>query len=115
MIRSKQLAFALCLFCGMHTLAHAQLNNTGPRGELLYATHCSACHASEIHWRKQRLVTDWNSLIAQVRKWQASIGQIWSDDEIVDVARYLNALYYDFPMSVRKSYLQDKKPVPVPR
>lgn len=115
MTGSRKLAFALCLACGMHALAYAQPEIGEPRGELLYATHCSACHASEIHWRNQRLVTDWDSLVVQVRKWQASIGQSWSDDEIVDVARYLNALYYDFPMPERKIYSQKKAPVQILR
>ena len=41
------------------------------RGELLYTTHCIACHSTQMHWRDQKLVTDWPSLKAQVRRWQA--------------------------------------------
>ena len=115
MTDSRTLAIALCLLCGMHALAHAQPMIDKSRGELLYTTHCSACHASEIHWCKQKLAMDWNSLVDQVHKWQASIGQNWSDDEIMDVARYLNALYYDFQIPERKSYSRSKKPVQVLR
>lgn len=115
MTGSRKLAFVLFLVCGMRAVAYAQPEIGEPRGELLYATYCSACHASEVHWRNQRLATDWDSLVAQVRKWQASIGQSWSDDEIVDVAHYLNALYYDFPMPARKSYSREKVPVQVQR
>lgn len=100
----KKLAFALCLSWG----AYAQAGEG--RGELLYATHCNACHASEIHWRKQNLATGWNSLKAQVRRWQASIGLTWSEEEITDVARYLNAVYYGFPETGQKDFSQGKKP-----
>lgn len=100
------LVFALCLFCSTHALARDQLKPGEARGKLLYTTHCSACHTSEIHWREQRLVTDWRSLKAQVRRWQASIGLRWSEAEIGDVAHYLNAVYYDFSDTERKDLSQ---------
>lgn len=78
-------------------LGSSRLKSGEPRGKLLYGTHCKACHTAEIHWREQNLATDWNSLVAQVRRWQASIGLGWSDEEIADVASYLNALHYGFP------------------
>lgn len=107
---SKQLVFALCLFCGMHTAAHAQPKHGESRGELLYETHCNACHTLKIHWREQKLVTDWNSLKVQVRRWQASSGLNWGEEEITDVAHYLNAAHYGFPITDQKDISQDKKP-----
>ena len=107
---SVKWAFALCLWCGTHTVAHAQAKPGEARGELLYATYCSACHTAEIHWRRQKLATDWSSLRVQVRRWQASIGLIWSEEEIDDVARYLNAVYYNFPTSEQKDFSQGNKP-----
>ena len=68
------------------------------RGELLYATHCIACHTTEVHWRQKRLAVDWGSLNQQVRRWAGNAGLGWSDDEIVEVARYLNAVHYRFAM-----------------
>lgn len=106
----KQLAVALCLFSGMHGVVYAQQKNSESLGELLYATHCHACHTAEIHWRKQRLATDWNSLVVQVRRWQINSGLGWSDEEIADVARYLNAAYYGFPVTDQKGFLQGKRP-----
>jgi hypothetical protein len=75
------------------------------RGELLYSTHCVACHTSQIHWREKKLATDWGRLTAQVRRWQANGGLNWTDDDITDVARYLNDLYYHYelPMKVVSS------------
>ena len=66
------------------------------RGRLLYATHCIACHNAQVHWRSKRVAIDWATLKAQVRKWQSAGGLAWSDAEIVEVARYLNALHYRF-------------------
>lgn len=92
---------ALCLLAPTEALAGAA------RGELLYSTHCNACHASEIHWREQKLATGWDSLRIQIQRWQASMGLNWSEAEISDVARYLNALHYGFPDADR--LLRDEK------
>jgi mono/diheme cytochrome c family protein len=67
------------------------------RGALLYETHCVACHDTQVHWRDRKLVADWAGLSAQVRRWQANAGLDWTDDEIDDVVRYLNAAIYRFP------------------
>lgn len=66
------------------------------RGKLLYATHCLACHTTQIHWRDGRSAIDWTSLELQVRRWQraASLGR--SDNDILDVTRYLNENIYRF-------------------
>jgi mono/diheme cytochrome c family protein len=78
--------------------AWAQSPDSGDaRGKLLYATHCHACHGTQIHWRDKRLVTDWTSLNVQVRRWQANTGLAWSDEDIAAVARHLNAVWYRFP------------------
>ncbi|MBO9648789.1 MAG: cytochrome C [Variovorax sp.] len=77
------------LLCGAPAAAQS-------RGELLYTTHCVACHTTEVHWRDRRLATDWDSLQAQVSRWQA-IGFLgWSDDDIAAVTKYLNESYYGF-------------------
>lgn len=110
MAGSSKLAFALCLLWGMHALANAQAGPGEVRGELLYATHCSACHVAEVHWREQRLATGWGSLKVQVRRWQASIGLGWSEEEITEVTRYLNAAYYNFPSTEQKDFSQGKEP-----
>jgi mono/diheme cytochrome c family protein len=68
------------------------------RGELLYATHCIACHTSQLHWRDARRANDWASLRALVRRWQAETGLSWSDGDIDDVARHLNARHYRFAL-----------------
>lgn len=86
-------------------MAHAGLAQGQSRGELLYSTHCIACHTAEVHWRDKRLATDWESLRQEVRRWQANAGLGWSDDEIDDVARYLNLRHYNFPTPHRQAAL----------
>ena len=76
------------------------------RGELLYTTHCIACHNSQMHWRDQRLATDWASLRAQVRRWQDVAKLGWSDDDIREVTRYLNDRIYRFPSEADKTVSQ---------
>lgn len=71
--------------------AHAQ-----SRGELLYSAHCVTCHTSQMHWRDNRVATDWSSLKAQVQRWQGNAGLAWSNTDIVEVTRYLNTSIYKF-------------------
>ena len=77
--------------------AHAQASRDVSRGELLYGNHCIACHSTQMHWREHRLVTGWTSLLLQVRRWQAAAQLNWSDEDIDDVARHLNDVFYRFP------------------
>ena len=69
------------------------------RGQLLYGNHCIACHTTQMHWRDQKLVTDWASLKALVRRWQGVAQLGWNDDDIVEVARHLNERIYRFPQT----------------
>jgi mono/diheme cytochrome c family protein len=66
------------------------------RGESLYSTHCGACHTAQMHWRANGAVKDWASLKGEVRKWQAVASLAWTEDEVLDVARYLNDNIYHF-------------------
>ena len=66
-------------------------------GALLYETHCIGCHSKQIHWRERKLATDWASLAAQVRRWQANTGLQWTNEEVDEVTRYLNRTIYMFP------------------
>lgn len=66
------------------------------RGELLYTTHCVACHTTAMHWRDKRSVKDWASLKLQVRRWQDAASLAWSESDILEVSRYLNDTVYHF-------------------
>lgn len=67
------------------------------RGQMLYETHCIACHTTHVHWRDQRLATDWDTLIHQVSRWQDNTHLSWTADDVAAVSAYLNRLYYHFP------------------
>jgi hypothetical protein len=69
------------------------------RGELLYSTHCIACHTLQRHWRDGNLATNWSSLRAEVRRWQATAMLQWSEEDVLDVTRYLNDSFYRFPQA----------------
>lgn len=88
---------ALFLSLGQLARADAQPTVDGQLGQLLYSTHCNACHTERMHWREKRLVSDWTSLRSQVRRWQEFAGLGWRNEEIDAVARYLNGLYYHVP------------------
>jgi mono/diheme cytochrome c family protein len=82
---------------GLSTLAYAQPAPGETRGELLYSTHCVACHTTQMHWRNDRQAFDWESLKFQVRRWQGNAGLAWSDADIAEVSRYLNESIYHYP------------------
>ncbi len=84
------------LATGMLVGALAAPAQAESRGELLYATHCIGCHTAQVHWRDQKLATDWSSLKGQVRRWQAANSLGWSEADVLDVTRYLNDSFYRF-------------------
>ena len=76
--------------------AAAEPEGAGARAQLLYETHCASCHTAKVHWRNDKLASDWNSLKAQVNRWQDISGLKWSEQDITDVAFYLNILHYNY-------------------
>ncbi|MCG2594394.1 cytochrome c [Ramlibacter sp. XY19] len=67
------------------------------RGRLLYSNHCIECHTEQMHWRTLHQARDWDSLRAQVRRWQGEARLPWSAEDIDAVARHLNDTIYGFP------------------
>lgn len=76
---------------------NAQQPRSESRGQLLYTVHCIACHSTQIHWRNERKATDRTSLNAQVRRWQGNSGLQWTEEDVVEVALFLNETIYRFP------------------
>jgi len=95
-MRSVPLALFVAAVASWSATAQSPAELARSRGELLYATHCIACHTTEVHWREKRLATDWASLLQQVRRWAANAGLGWSDAEVDEVARYLNSTLYRY-------------------
>jgi mono/diheme cytochrome c family protein len=93
----KSILALLFMLSGNLAYAGAQPSRGATRGELLYSTHCITCHSTQVHWRDKKLATDWTRLQAEVRRWQEVSGLGWVDDDITEVARYLNVRYYHYP------------------
>jgi mono/diheme cytochrome c family protein len=91
---------ALCLVFAFAAQAQAP-----SRGELLYTTHCVACHSTQMHWRQKKLATTWDTLKTQVQRWQGVAGLDWSEVEVEEVARYLNDTIYHYPEPARVGLL----------
>jgi mono/diheme cytochrome c family protein len=102
MLRAQCLILAASLAAVLPLLAQSPAPPPASGGALLYQTYCVACHDTQVHWRARKLATDWASLSAQVRRWQANVGLQWTDDEIDEVVRYLNATIYRFPEGATK-------------
>lgn len=94
MLRRSILVLLFGLFSNL--AAGAEPERAASRGELLYSTHCIACHTTEVHWRTKKLATDWGSLQAQVSRWQNVSSLGWGAADIAEVAQYLNKRYYHY-------------------
>ena len=64
------------------------------RGEALYENHCKECHESWAHTRDGRHANTLDGLRRRVAAWSFHSGLDWSDEEINDVADYLNRNFY---------------------
>ena len=92
----RQSRLTWLLFVAVGAPAAAQSVDT-TRGQLLYSTHCVECHTTQMHWRAQRQVGDWDSLKAQVRRWQGELRLQWTEQDVDAVARHLNESIYRLP------------------
>ena len=93
-------AFSLSLLSLFLAGAAAAQAPDPARGQLLYATHCIECHSVQMHWRTLRQARDWDTLKAQVRRWQGEARLGWDEQDVDAVARYLNDTIYGFPRPV---------------
>jgi mono/diheme cytochrome c family protein len=90
--------FFLCALL-LAPAAHADAK----RGANLHQQNCVACHArmtggdgSALYTRADRRVQSLPGLNKQVRRCKDNLGLTWFDEEVEDVANYLNATYYKF-------------------
>ncbi|MBK1719407.1 c-type cytochrome [Thiocystis violacea] len=88
---SRAVAPAAALMLAALTPVQASEN-----AETLYQAHCIKCHGSEIYTREDRKVTSLEGLERQVQRCELSLGLQWFDEDIADVATYLNQHYYQF-------------------
>ena len=98
--RSMERCLLCCLLLVASFAAIAEKAADPRRGLLLYDTHCIACHTTDVHWRDKHIVQSWPDLIYQVNRMQGNAGQNWEQAEIIDVAAYLNEVFYQMPCPV---------------
>ena len=74
------------------------------RGKLLYESRCDGCHAESLPGRKVKTAADFEAIRAFIKRWNASLGGAWGEEDITDVTVYLNAKFYFYacPPSVCK-------------
>jgi mono/diheme cytochrome c family protein len=112
-IMFRRIAAAVALALVGTAQALAQTAPSPGRGELLYVTHCGACHSAQMHWREQKLATTWDTLKVQVRRWQGVAQLGWTESDVEEVARYLNATIYRYPEPARVGALAAQASVAV--
>ena len=66
------------------------------RGQALYENHCQACHTDWAHARSDRKATSMSDLRRSVAAWSTHAGLAWSDEDVDDVADYLERNFYHF-------------------
>ena len=96
-LRCSAIVIATALLWTGAAYADPKVPKASSRGQMLYENQCSACHGANAHWRDKKLVSDAQSLRTQVKRWATNAGQQWSDDDVEQVARYLNTRYYHLP------------------
>ena len=87
---------ALLVACAALARSDAALAADAARGRSLYESACGGCHAESVHGREKRVAADYDAIRGWVRRWSASLGLQWTDDEVADVTAHLNARYYRF-------------------
>ena len=65
-------------------------------GKVLTDENCYACHGDQVYTRKDRMVTSFEKLTAQVQRCQLQLGLQWFDDDVNNTAAYLNEAFYKF-------------------
>ena len=65
-------------------------------GAELHEENCISCHDEAVYKRKNRRVTSMDGLKKQVQRCELSLGLKWFEEDINDVAGYLNSTYYQF-------------------
>ena len=66
------------------------------RGRMLYENHCTVCHTPKVHRRIPPLPIDNSELRRIVSAWAKGEQLNWTDQDVTDVAEYLDASYYRF-------------------
>ena len=67
-------------------------------GKALHNENCLRCHNETIYTRENRLVNSFHELRTRIRDCELMSEAAWFDEEIDDVAAYLNQAFYHFKL-----------------
>ena len=65
-------------------------------GKLLHDENCFRCHDESKYLRKNRIIKNFQQLHERIRQCELTTGLTWFDEEIDNVAAYLNNQFYHF-------------------
>ena len=90
---SRCIYLFLLLFClSEATFADPDIK----KGKALLEEHCYGCHGEDVYVREKRIVTSYPKLIKRVQFCSLQRNLTWFDEDIENVAAYLNTEFYHF-------------------
>ncbi|MGB7180320.1 MAG: cytochrome c [Burkholderiaceae bacterium] len=95
-MKPNRFQIATLMFCVLLIPNASNANGVAERGQLLYENQCTSCHDTSVNNRIARRATDYDGIIAQVRRWSVATSSGFTDQDVNDVATYLNLRYYRF-------------------
>jgi hypothetical protein len=84
------------LALGISLLAGTAAATDVAHGQQLQQKNCMGCHDNNIYTRKERKITSLDGLHKQIHRCDQSLGLTWFDEDVDDVAAYLNQNFYHF-------------------
>ena len=80
------------------TSVHASQFSAGDaaRGQELHQANCTRCHDAAIYTRPDRIVHSYAQLRDRIQLCELSAELGWFEEEVEDVAVFLNSTYYKF-------------------
>ena len=67
------------------------------RGRALHDTHCRMCHDSVAYKRDKKIADTYETVRAQVVRWETNSSLRWSEEDIDNVTAYVTKTYYKIP------------------
>ena len=67
------------------------------RGRTLHDTHCRMCHDSVAYKRDKKIADTYETVRAQVVRWETNSSLRWSEEDIDNVTAYVTKTYYKIP------------------
>ncbi|HHB93428.1 MAG TPA: hypothetical protein ENK59_09490 [Thioploca sp.] len=76
----------------------AERKTSEERGKKLHDSECISCHTPKSYISKDHKVKDFAHLNTFVQMCATNLDKSWFEEDVADVANYLNTEYYKFPI-----------------